>query len=449
MDERRRILKDGAIAIEAPYIVDVGKTDEVKRRNRADVRIETRGKLVMPGLIDSHEHSTQMLARGLADDLDLGPWFYDRILPYESAMTVGDVLTSSMLCCAEMIRNGTTTFADPGGHHMEKVADAIGRLGMRGVISYGAVDTDATAAKLPERISTSVETCIRETEALLHACDGAADGRVKVSASLRGDTLVSQELIAKINELAERHHLFIQMHTANTKQRIKEFEKSHNGVGVIEYFDSLGVLGPHWLLAHAVFLRQEQVNVIAKRRVSVCHNPGSSLHGAYGSSKYGKFPELMARGANVSLGCDAAAANNSLDMFIAMRQAATIHKEARASSRFVSPEQALEMATVNGARAIHHAEIGSIEKGKRADLIILGIKKPNSTPLHDFSIVPTVVYSLTGADVESVMVDGRIIMEDRKLLTVDDRSLIDAAQKAAEQIVDRAKLEIRPRWLVD
>jgi 5-methylthioadenosine/S-adenosylhomocysteine deaminase len=445
MDGNRRVLRDGSVAVEGSYIVDVGKKDEVRARNKVDLRLDGSGKLVMPGLIDCHQHTTQMLARGMADDVDLEPWIYDRILPYEAALTSEDVLTSSMLCCVEMIRNGTTCFADPGGYHMDRVAEAMSKSGIRGTICYGSMDQDINGVILPKEISGGADECVRQTERLFETYNNAAEGRVRVSGCLRADALVSPELATKINEFALKHHLVVQMHTANSKKRVEDFERRY-GKGVFEFFDSLGLLGPHWLLGHVAVLRNEQVPIVVKRGVNTCHIPGSSLHGAYGASVYGKYPELVRAGANVCLGCDASAANNSLDMFIAMRQAATLHKEARASAAFITPEQAMEMATINGAKSLMESRIGSLEKGKLADLIIVGLRKPNSTPIHDFSLVPTLVYSVTGADVETVIINGKIVMEQRKILNLDEGELVAKAQAAGENIVDRVGLELRPKW---
>ncbi len=444
MDAQRRIIKDGAVAVEGPYIVDVGKTDEVLKRNRSDQRLVVSGKMVLPGLIDCHQHTTQMLARGLADDVDLGPWLYERILPYEAKITPEEVHVSALLCCAEMIRNGTTCFADPGGRHTEQVASAVDTTGLRGTVSEASADADISDNKArPEELPAG--GFVKRTDELYRAFHNKGDGRVRVSASLRSDAMVSQELVVKIDELARQRGMVVQMHAANTQQRVAEFEGRHH-MGVFEYFGSLGVLGPHWLLSHVASIRVNQLKVLAETRANVCHIPGSSLHGGYGASIHGKFPELLNEGVNVCLGCDAAAANNSLDMFIAMRQAATVHKEARASCEFVSPERAMEMATISGAKALMIPDVGSLERGKRADLIVVGARRPNSVPIHDFSIVPTLVYSITGADVETVFVDGRRVMHERRLLTLDEDDLVAKAQVLGERIVNRAGIRLKPRW---
>jgi len=446
MDSRRRIIKDGAVAIEGDKVIEVGKTNEVKRKHSADFRIDARQKIVMPGLIDAHVHSIQMLARGLADDIDLIGWIHDRILPYEAAMTDKDAYVSALLCCLELIRNGTTCFADPGGYRMESVAKAIEESGMRGIIAWASMDMHDPERPVPPALRTTTEEALRRSEELIKKCHNMANGRIRVWTCLRVEPNVSEKLIKGINDLAKRYNVGVQMHAAVSKEQV-EWVKKRTGLTVVEYLESLGVLGPHWLLIHMGWITDKEVHILKERDVKVCHVPGASLHGAYGSCSRGKFPELIKSGVTVGLGNDSSAANNSLDMFKAMYLAATCHKEARCDPTLISPEQALEMATVNNAKCLHwDNEIGSIEPGKKADIIIVNIRRSNYIPIHDFSIVPNLVYSGDGHDVETVIIDGKIIMENREVKTLDEAKVLDEAQKAAERIVGEIGLNIKPRW---
>jgi 5-methylthioadenosine/S-adenosylhomocysteine deaminase len=230
-----------------------------------------------------------------------------------------------------------------------------------------------------------------------------------------------------------------------------EYVQQQKGLTDVEYLDRLGILGPNMLIIHAAWLSDAEVELIKKHDVKVCHCPGASLHGAYGACSHGKFPELIEAGATVCLGTDLTSNNNSLDMFRTMYQVATCHKEARLDATLISPEQAVEMATVQGARALMwEDEIGSLEAGKKADIILVNTMKPNWLPVHDFSLVPNLVYSGDGADVDTVIIDGRVIMEGGKVQTMDEKEVLTKAQEAGARIFDKSGLarRLRPRWPV-
>ncbi len=451
LDERRRVIRDGAVAVEGDRIVDVGKQDAIRRKyTRGYELLGDEKKAVLPGLIDAHLHMTQMLARGLADDVDLITWIYKRVLPYEAVMTDRDVYISAMLCGLEAIKTGTTCFADPGGYRMENVARAVGELGIRGIIAWASMDIYDPARPVPEELRTSTEEAVKRNEELVRAFNGAFDGRLKAWCGLRVEPNVSAELITKINEVAKKYNVGIHMHNAVNKEQM-EWVKRKTGKMTVEYLDSLGVLGPHWLLVHMGWVSDYEVELLRKHDVKVAHVPGATMKGAYGCIAFGKFPEMIEKGVTVCLGCDSSAANNSLDMFRAMYLVATAHKEVRYKPDLISPEQALEMATVNGAKALMwDQEISSIEPGKKADLILIDVKRPNWIPNHEFSLIPNLVYSGEGRDVDTVIIDGRIVMQDRKVVTVDEEEILEAAQRSSEGILDRLKskfgIEIKPRW---
>ncbi|MEM3021256.1 MAG: amidohydrolase family protein, partial [Candidatus Caldarchaeum sp.] len=237
---------------------------------------------------------------------------------------------------------------------------------------------------------------------------------------------------------------------AVTKEQM-EWVRKRTGRTTVEYLDSLGVLGPHWLLIHMGWITDKEVKLLKDRDVKVAHVPGASMKGAYGSIAFGKFPELISSGVTVCLGCDSCAANNSLDMFRAMYLAASAHKEVRYDPDLILPEEALEMATIQGARAVGmESQVGSIEKGKRADLIIVNPNSSNWIPNHEFALIPNLVYSAEGRDVETVMIDGRVVMENRRMTTVDEQKVLEESQKSSERILDRLEekfgLKLSPRW---
>jgi 5-methylthioadenosine/S-adenosylhomocysteine deaminase len=452
MDPRRRIIKDGALAIENDKIVDVGKTAALKDF-QADKVFDATHRIIMPGLIDAHIHNVQMLSRGIGDDVDLIAGCYDRIYPYEVILNQSDEYTylSAILCCAEMIRTGTTCGADPGGYKMENVARAFVESGIRGIVSWSGMDQWSQDRPLPDGLLGKLNTdqTMQEEEKLVRDWHGKENGRIRASYALRVEPNVTDQLYARIKAAAERDGVLVQYHAAVNKDQV-EWVRRKTGYTTIAYMNKIGVLKSNWLLTHMAVLTDEEVRMLKDNDVKICHNPGATLHGAYGAAIIGKFPEMLDMGITIGMGCDSSAANNSLDMFRTMYEVATVHKEIRLIPDLIPPEKALEMATVDGARALHwEKEIGSLEKGKKADLIIVDTQRSNWIPIHDFSMVPNLVYSGEGADVETSIIDGRVVMENRKILTIDVESVLKRAQKAAEDIISKLPYRIEPRWPVE
>ena len=451
LDGSRRIIKDGAVVIEKDRIVDVGKSAALKEKYEAQKVIDATNKIVMPGIVDSHVHTVQMLTRGLGDDIDLIGWCFDRIYPFETLMTERDTYVSALLCAMEMIRTGTTCVCDPGGYRMDNVGNALKDAGMRGILSWAGMDQWSSDRNPPDGFPGKLSTLetLREEERLVQKWHHTAQGRIRASYALRVEPNITKELYQKIKQLADRDGVLVQMHAAVNRDQV-DWVKRHTGKTTIEYMDSLGILGPNWLLTHMAILSDKELQILKDRDVKVCHNPGASMHGAYGACIVGKFPEMIARGITVVLGTDSSAANNSLDMFRAMYQVATVHKEIRLVPDLILPEKALEMATIDGARALMwESEIGSLEKGKKADVIIVDGHRPNWLPIHDFSIVPNLVYSGSGDDVETVIIDGNIVMEDRQFKTLQAEDVLKEAQKCSEKIVSGLRYRIAPRWKVE
>ena len=260
---------------------------------------------------------------------------------------------------------------------------------------------------------------------------------------------ITKELYLQIHKLAARDKVLVQMHAAVNRAQV-DWVKTHTGKTTIEYMDSIGILGPNWVLTHMAILSEKELRMLKEKDVKVCHNPGASMHGAYGACIVGKFPEMIAMGITVVLGTDSSSANNSLDMFRAMYEVATAHKEIRLVPDLIPPEKALEMATIDGARALMwNDEIGSLEKGKKADVIVIDSHRPNWIPMHDFSIVPNLVYSGSGDDVETVIIDGQIVMENRQFKTINPNDVLEEAQKCTEKIVSKLAYKIKPRWKIE
>jgi len=450
-DKDRRIIKNGSVVIDDDKIVSVGKTEEISKKfTSVGEVIDASGKIIMPGLIDTHIHHTQMLARGIADDVDLVTWIHDRILPYEAALDNDSTYLSAMLACLEMIKTGTTTAIDPGGYRMENVAKALSDSGMRGLISWASMDAFTERRTIPKEIYTTTDEAIKANEKLIQEFHRSLNDRIRVRAGIRIETNASDRLVKEINELAKKYNTGVEMHAAVAREQV-EFVREKTGLPVVKWLNSLNVLGPHWLLIHMGWIDDEEVEIIKNKDVRIAHVPGASMKGAYGSGRFGKFPELISKGVTVGLGCDSSAANNSIDMFRAMWQVAALHKEVRYDPALISPEEAFEMATINAAKAVQwENQIGSIEVGKKADLILLNINRSNWIPVHDFSIIPNIVYSGDGHDIETVIIDGRIVMRNRKVLTINEDELLNKAQKAAEKVIDKSGLldKLKSKWAI-
>ena len=450
LDPERRILPGGAVAVRDRRIVALVPGPDAAMGFEARRSIDAGGGLIMPGLVDVHLHHSQQLSRGLGDDVDLVSWVYDRILPYEAAMDERDTEISALLSCIEMIRTGTTCASDPGGYHVDAVGRAVQASGMRAVIAWAGMDRWPSDRPVPDALPGKLTTqgtidVLERTTATWHH---AAGDRIRVAYGLRTEPNVSDELFRATKALAERDGTFIHIHIAVSERQVR-WMRERTGHSSIGHLDALGVLDADWLLAHVAAIDDQDVELIARSGARIAHQPGASTHGCYGAIAHGRIPELLAAGVTVGLGCDANSANNSLDMFRAINLAATLHKEARLDPGLVPPEQALEMATIDAARAIHWEDtIGSLEVGKAADIVVVDTSGPNWVPLHDFSLVPTLAYSGQGTDVRTTIVDGQVLMEDGRLTTIDVDDVLAEAQARAERLLERLPYRLQPAWPV-
>ena len=449
IDRNRRVIKDGAVAIEDNRIVGVGKTSELKKEfPRADT-IDAQKKIVLPGLVDTHVHLTQTLARGLADDVSVPDWLYKRIFPYEVAMTEEDVYVNSLLACLEMIKTGTTCFADPGGYQMEHAARAVEESGIRGILAIASVDKHDATHPLPNRLQRSTDEVVKMNEGFLRIYNGSAGGRIRVWMALRGMLNVTSELILRLNQLAKKHDTGLEVHAAFLKENV-EWVKAQTGLTDVRYLEKLGVLGPHWLMMLMGWVDDEEIDILKQHDVKISYNPAAAMKGPLGTNVNKKIPLMIKKGVTVSIGCDSTAGSNTLDMFRAMWITSMVHKEMYLDSTLIPPEESLEMATVKAARCLlWEDEIGSLEKGKKADLILVDQNKSNMIPMHDFSIIPNLVYSCDGSNVETVIINGKTVMKDKELLTIDEERVLETAQKTAESIINRIKeYKLKPLWSV-
>lgn len=422
MDAQRRILERGSVAIEGDKITAVGK--DVKER--ADTVIDARGKAVMPGLINAHTHLSMTLLRGVADDMPLMEWLDTKIWPIEKNLTAQDSYLGASLGCLEMIKSGTTCFADQY-FFMEDVARAVEKAGLRGVLSRGIIELDDPKKR---------EATIREGEKLVKTCHGKANGRILTMFGPHSAYTCSPECLMKVKELAKKYKVGIHTHISESQDEVDRIMKKYNKRPV-EHLDSIGFLGPEVLAAHCVWLTEREITIIRKQGVNPVHNPVSNMKIACGVAP---VPEMLAAGIPVALGTDGAASNNSLDMFSEMKFAALLNKTHKLDPTVLPAQVVIEMATINGAVALGlQDKIGSLEVGKKADIVMVDMKKPHLAPLHN--VISHLVYSAVGGDVDTVMVDGKVLMQERRVLTLDEVKVVEDTQKAADDLLARKEAE--------
>jgi 5-methylthioadenosine/S-adenosylhomocysteine deaminase len=450
LDGARRVLKDGAVLVRGAAIEAVGFRRELEARAPEAERLTLERHAVLPGFVDGHLHATQMLARGLADDIDEVKvrWGWDRIFPWEAALEEDEVYVGGLLTAVELIRNGVTCFADPGGFLMDPIARAVAESGMRAVLTIGGMDTWSAGFPLPAAMihDDPTQWALDASERLIDRWHGTAGGRIRGGYSIRVLMNASEGFTREIGRRARERNLTVQIHLAVSPDRVK-WIMDKTGKRPVEYLDHLGVLGPNWVLAHLGWVHESEIPILTRLDVKVCHCPGSSMHNARGAIAHGKFPEMEAQGVSLCLGADAAACNNSLDMFRSMYLTCLAHNDRRLTFGLFPPERCLEMATLGGARALLWDDaIGSLEPGKRADLIAVDLHRASLSPVHDFSVVSNLVYSGSGSDVTFAMVDGRVLMRDRRITFLDEDRLIARAQQCGERMLGRVPYRLTPRW---
>jgi 5-methylthioadenosine/S-adenosylhomocysteine deaminase len=420
MDGARRVLSPGAVAIDGADIVAVGTPAEIATRFRAARTIDASGQVILPGLINTHTHAPMVLFRGLADDLALMDWLNTYIFPAE-AKTVSPefVRIGTRLAALEMIQGGTTTYADMY-YFEEEIAKATREAGLRGVLGQTVIQFPVADAKTPA-------DALARAEAFIRAFKG--DPLIVPAVAPHAMYTLDRATLLKARQLALDHGVPVLIHLAETADEVRMAREQHQQ-SPLQFLDGIGFLGPHVLFAHAVWVTPAEYPILKKAGVGVSHNPESNMKLASGTAP---VPDYLKEGIALGLGTDGAASNNDLDMFEAMRQAAFLHKLVSRDPRVVSAGQALAMATIGGARALGlEARIGSLEAGKRADLIAVRTDRARQTPLYD--PVSHLVYTSRGDDVDTTIVNGRVLMERRTLTTLDERAVIAEANAAAARV---------------
>ena len=443
VDPVHRVIEDGAVLLEDDLIAQVGRSFQVKPEKRAEFEIDTKGMAILPGLVDTHVHLAQALIRGCADDASLIDWLQKFVWPLQGNFDSQDGKASAELCMLEMIKSGTTTFLESLLHTrygFDGIAESIAVSGMRGVLAKTVMSLPGYGSEksiMHPGMVENGETCLREVETHFKRWNGKADGRIGVWYGARSLGGCTPQLYTQIAEGAARLETGVTMHLSEVQEDVR-YAKKEFGKLPAEFMDQVGLVGPKVVFAHGVWLTEGEWAILARKHASVAHCPSSNMKL---SSGIAGVSQMIKAGVNVGLGCDGGPSNNCYDMIRELKTASLLQKVRTMDPLTMNATTVLEMATIKGARALGLENlIGSIEVGKKADLIVLNMKKPHLTPT--FNPVSNIVYAAEGSDVETAIIDGKIIMENRVVKTLDEAKVIGVASGRASKLVERAGLSI-------
>lgn len=427
MNAQRKLIQ-GDLMVEGSQIVTVGGSID----QPADQVIDLRGDLLIPGLIQTHIHLCQTLFRGQADDLQLLDWLKLKIWPLEGGHDPESLYDSALLGIGELFLGGTTTIVDMETvHHTEQAFEAILASGLRAL--SGKVMMDVCNKDIPSSLRETTSDSLQESVDLYEKYHGKGNGRLEVAFAPRFVISCTDTLLKEVSRIAREKNTFVHTHASENQSEIQVVE-STRGMRNIIYLDKVGLTGPKLILAHCIWLDEAEKEILIQSKTRISHCPSSNLKLASGIAP---IPELIKRGAEISLGADGAPCNNNLDVFVEMRHAALIQKPLHGPT--VMPAQKVfELATLGGARAIgHEQDLGSLEVGKKADLAVVSLQGLHTWPNEQVDVYSQLVYQATSSDVRLTMVDGQIVMQDRQLLTIDVPRLKASSTQSLKRVIER------------
>ena len=421
MDGGRRVIEDGGIAVVGGRIVAIGPRAEIEAGYRSRQRIVATGKVITPGLINGHTHVPMVLFRGLADDLDLQEWLTKYIFPAEAKnVTEEFVRIGTRLGLAEMIRGGTTTYCDMY-YFEDAIADETAKAGVRGVLGETIIDFPVADNKTNAEGMAYVEKFVSRWK---------GHDLIVPAIAPHAPYTVSEAHLKAVRAFSDRTGAPIVTHISETKRELDDSVKE-KGASPVAYLDRIGFLNQRVIAAHVVWPQGTDIAILKRRGVGVVHNPQSNMKLASGVAP---VPKMLSEGVFVGLGTDGAASNNDLNMWEEMDTVAKLHKVFSGDPKVISAQQAFELATIRGAQALHmEKEIGSLETGKRADVLIIDRDTLNQIPLYN--IYSDLVYATKAADVQTVIINGRIVMRDRRLLTLNETVVKTEARTLRDKII--------------
>jgi cytosine/adenosine deaminase-related metal-dependent hydrolase len=447
VDSERRVIRDAGIAIQGEDIAFVGKAAEVSERYLAKRAIDCKDKVIIPGMVNAHVHYSHHLSKGMVPD-NLGGALFSNFLhsTITPNLTVEDEKMGAKALLLEMLKGGTTMFLEAGSiYPFEIMRSEIQDIGIKGVMGRRCFDLE-TFGHGSERKGQSMET----TDEILKINERFLKEFIKEKLPIRpivtivGMSRFTDRLAVESKKMADRYGVHLKMHLANKHEYVL-FTQARTGLRPVEHLEKLGILDQNVILVHMTYVTQKEVDILAKRGTKVVHCPAVALKLATGLH-LGRFPEMLHAGIPVALGTDCSDCANSHDMIRTMFLAAVVYKDMRLDPELMGAETAIEMATINGAKAIGmENEIGSLEAGKKADIVIFDTNRLEWRPLYNE--VQTLVYSANADMVESVIINGRFVMEKRKILTVDEEEILDGIRLSEKEL--KARLNIpgtSPKW---
>lgn len=450
VDREDRVIQDAALVVDGTRILDLGPTDDVLTRTprrQTDHVIDGSGLGVTPGFVDAHVHLSETLSRaGFPDRIDTRAWVFRWVMPYYGELTGDDEIVAVKAAVAEMLRSGTTCFLDMGALNDPRLTvPVLGDIGIRGVTGRHAADVkpdpipDGWTARMIERhFFSSADEALRELEACVRELDGTAGGRIRCWVNIQGKEPCSAELHVGARALAERLGVGTTYHIAST---LKEADLSEAKYGrrPVARMEELGALGPNLVLAHAVAVTDEEIDILARRGASVAFCPSTSLKLGKGATAIGRYPEMLEAGVTVGLGTDGVSAAGNLSLMRQMHLVAGLFKDARMDPTMIGARRALRLATIEGARALGlDQEIGSLEPGKKADLVLFDLSHPEWVPYQD--PLQALVWSATPASIAQTWVDGRMLVAEGRVRSLDEAALREEAKERARDLMVRAGL---------
>src|SRR6266404_7208831 len=421
MDKERRIIPDAGVAVLGGRIVAVGSRGDITGNYGAPQTINAAGRLIIPGLINGHTHIPMTLFRGLADDLDLQDWLTKYIFPAEAKNVSEEfVRAGTRLGLAEMIRGGTTTYCDMY-YFEDAIADETAKAGVRGILGETLIDFPVADNKTNAEAMAYVEKFVSHWR---------GNDLIIPAIAPHAPYTVSEEHLKAVRAFSDRTGAPIVTHISETKREVEDSIKA-KGASPVDYLECIGFLNERVIAAHMVWPQAGETEILQRRGVGVVHNPQSNMKLASGVAP---VPRMLNEGVLVGLGTDGAASNNDLNMWEEMDTVAKLHKVFSGDPKVISAQQAFELATIRGAAALHlEKEIGSLEKGKRADLVILERDALNQIPLYN--VYSDLVYATKASDVETVIINGRLVMRNRRLLTLNETAIRNGARIFRDRII--------------
>ena len=413
-------LENGYILLEGDKIGKIGSINDgdygiIKAREDIEI-IDATGMLVLPGLINTHTHAGMNLLRGYADDYKLQTWLTEKIWPFESRMNEEDIYWGTKLAIIEMLKNGVTTFNDMY-FATDRVIDAVRESGIRAVLGYGLIEENDGEKGLEESIR------------LIEMYDGYLNGRVKINLAPHSPYTCSKDYLKEVMQIADRYNGMIHIHVAETEEEVDDLI-DESGKTPVQYLNDLGLFNYHTLAAHGVHLSDNDIQILADNNVHISHNPASNMKLGSGIIR---LKDLLEAGVNVSLGTDGVASNNGLDLIHDARLASYLQKAVNNDPTVIPLTNILEIVTKNGAKALGIAGIGEIAEGKKADIILINTNnKPAYTP--DYNSLSNIFYAGSGRDVETVIIDGKLIMENRELKTLEEDKVYNEVSKRIKRL---------------